>query len=113
MLFGRSALLPQSVDLGVRLYYAAVQNLIYGCGNVLDYIPLLKAETHHRYFVTSMCSNKSICPSSFPQTYSVTPFKNAEVLQQEYVLVGGAWLYPEVNVANTVHLSEPKHKTQS
>ena len=26
-----------------------------------------------------------------------------EVAQQEYVLVGGAWLYPKMNVANTVH----------
>ena len=25
-----------------------------------------------------------------------------EVVQQEYILVGGAWLYPRVNVANTV-----------
>ena len=30
----------------------------------------------------------------------------AEVVQQEYVLISGAWLYPIVNVANTVHLSK-------
>ena len=30
----------------------------------------------------------------------------AEAVQQEYVLVGGAGLYPKVNVANTVHLSK-------
>ena len=30
----------------------------------------------------------------------------AEVVQQEYVLIGGAWLYPRVNVATTVHLSK-------
>ena len=27
-------ILAQCVDLDVRLYYAAVQNLVYGCGNV-------------------------------------------------------------------------------
>ena len=30
----------------------------------------------------------------------------AEVIQQEYDLVGGAWLFTRVNVANTVHLSQ-------
>ena len=34
--------------------------------------PLLKA-THHRYIVPNW--NPSICPSSFSQTYSATPFK--------------------------------------
>ena len=29
-----------------------------------------------------------------------------EVVQQEYVLVGGPWLYTRVNVANKVHLSK-------
>ena len=29
-----SSLLAQRVSLDVRLYYAAVQNLVYGCGNV-------------------------------------------------------------------------------
>ena len=29
-----------------------------------------------------------------------------EVVQQEYVLIGRAWLYRRVNVANTVHLSK-------
>ena len=29
-----SQLLTQIVDLDVRLYYAAVQNLVYGCENV-------------------------------------------------------------------------------
>ena len=29
----------------------------------------------------------------------------AEVVQQDYVPVSGIWLYPRVNVANTVHLS--------
>ena len=34
MLFGWPSLIAQFVDLDVRLYYAAVQDLIYGCGNV-------------------------------------------------------------------------------
>ena len=35
------------------------------------------------------------------------PDEMSEVVQQEYVvlLIGGAWLYPRVNVANTVYLS--------
>ena len=37
--------------------------------------PLLKAATHHRYTVPNMCSNSSVCPSSFPQAYNVTQFK--------------------------------------
>ena len=37
--------------------------------------PLLNAATHHGYTVINMCSNSSICPSSFPQAYNVTPFK--------------------------------------
>ena len=34
ILFGRPTLLAQCVGLDVRLNYAAVQNLVYGCGNV-------------------------------------------------------------------------------
>ena len=34
----------------------------------------------------------------------------AEVVQQEYVLVGGAWLYPRVNVANTVDLLHSQNR---
>ena len=34
MLFGQPTMLAQCVDLYVRMYYAAVQNLVYGCGNV-------------------------------------------------------------------------------
>ena len=33
-LFGRSPLLAQCVDLDMHLYYAAIQDLIYGCGNI-------------------------------------------------------------------------------
>ena len=34
MLLGWSPLLAQCVDLDVLLYYAVVQNLVYGCENV-------------------------------------------------------------------------------
>ena len=34
------------------------------------------------------------------------PVQITEVVQQEYELVGGAWLYSRVNIANTVHLSK-------
>ena len=64
MLFGRPPLFAQCIDLDVRLYYTAVQNLVYGCGNVPQ--TLLKAATHQRYIVPNMCSNPSICLSSFP-----------------------------------------------
>ena len=33
MLFGQPPLLTKSVDLGLHLYYAAIQNLVYGCCN--------------------------------------------------------------------------------
>ena len=33
----------------------------------------------------------------------------AKVVQEEYVLVGGTWLCPRVNITNIVHLS--KHHT--
>ena len=48
-------------DLDVYLYYAALQNLTYGCG--MFHRPLLKAATHHRYTVPNMCSNLSTGPS--------------------------------------------------
>ena len=70
--------------------------------------PLPKATIHHLYTVPNMCSNPSICPSSFPQVYNATPFKWLKLFNKEYVLVGGAWLYPRVNVANTVHLLDPQ-----
>ena len=55
ILFGRPPLLAQCVDPDVRLYYAAVQNLVYGCRNVPQ--KLLKSSTHHGYIVPNMWSN--------------------------------------------------------
>ena len=39
-----------------------------------------------------------------PADLQCDPVQMAEIVQQEYVLVGGARLYPRVNVAKTVHL---------
>ena len=61
---------------------------------------LLKAATYHRYLVPNMCRNPSTCASSFLQAYNVTPFKWLKLFN------GGTWLYPRVNVANTVHISK-------
>ena len=41
-----------------------------------------------------------------PAGLKCDPVHMAEGIQQENVLVGGGWLYPRVNVANTVHLSK-------
>ena len=44
-----------------------------------------------------------------PAGQQCEPVQMAEIVQQEYILVRGAWLYPSVNVTNTVHLS--KHQS--
>ena len=44
----------------------------------------LRAATHHRY----MCSSRLICPCSFPQAYSVTPFKWLKFNRSMYLLAG-------------------------
>ena len=67
MLFGRPSLLAQCVDLDMRLYSAAVQNLVYGV--VMFHRPLLKAG-HTTDTLCLTCST-----SSFPQAYKATPFK--------------------------------------
>ena len=58
LLFGHPPLLTQCVDLDVRLYYKAVQNLVNGCGNVPQ--TTTEAATLHRYTVPNMCSNSLI-----------------------------------------------------
>ena len=97
ILFGRPPLLAECVDLDVRLCYVVVQNLGYECGNSPQ--TMLKAATQHWYIVPNMCSNPLIPASSFPEAYN-------EDVQQEYLLVGGGWLYQRVIVANTGHLSK-------
>ena len=76
----------------------------WSSGVGLFYRPLLKAATHHRHTVLNMCSNPSLCPSSFPLAYNATSCSNCWSCSTEVILVGGAWMYPRVNVANTVHL---------
>ena len=91
MLFGRSPLPPQCVDLDVRLYYAAIQNLVCACGN----IPQTNAEssdtpsTHGAQHVQQSL-DMSI---QFPAGLQCDHVQMAEVAHQESVLDGGAWLY--------------------
>ena len=72
MLFRQPLLLAQCINLDVHLYYLAVQNLVYGRGNV----PQTTAEksdtppTHCAQHV-----QQSINMSIFPQAYNATPFK--------------------------------------
>ena len=97
MLFGRPPLLVQCVNLSVRLYYAAVQNLVYGCGNV----PQTTAESSD---TPRAAIRRYVHPASRRPTMR-SPFKS-EVVQLEYVPVGGAWVYPRVNVTNIVRPSK-------
>ena len=97
MLFGQQPLLAQCVDLDVLLYYVADQKHL-STGVEMFHRPLLKAATHHRYIVPKRTAIRRYVQQS-------EPVQMAEVVLQVYVLVGEAWLYPSVNVANTVHLS--------
>ena len=80
----------------------AVQNLVYGVGN----IPQTTAESsntppmHCAQHVNQSVDMSILLPTGI-QCDSV---QIAEVVQQEYALVGRVWLYPRVNVANTDHL---------
>ena len=104
LLFCRPPLLAQCVDLDVFLYYAAVQNLIYGCGKVPQTTsessdtPRIHCVQHVQQFV-----DMSI---QLPARLQCDPVEMAKFVQQEYLLVDGAWLYPRMIVANIVHLSK-------
>ena len=104
ILFGRPPLLAQCVDLDVRMYYAAVQNLVYGCGNV----PQTTAESSDTPSIhCALYMQQSIDMSmELPAGLQCDPIQTAEVVEQGYALVSGAWLYPRVNVAHTVHPSK-------
>ena len=78
MLIGRPLLLAQCVDRDLRLYYAAVQNLVYGCENVPQ--------------TTAKSSDTPPMSILLPAGLRSYPIQMAEVVQQEYVLVDGAWL---------------------
>ena len=84
-----AAIAPRKcIVLDVRLYYSAVQNLVYGCGNV----PQTTAE--------SSDTSPIHCAQHVQQSVDVSfqfraglqcdPIKMAKILQQEYVLGGGA-----------------------
>ena len=86
----------------MRLYYAAVQNLVYGRG----YIPQTTAECSDRLQIHGVqhVNNPSIMPIQLPAGLQCDSVQMDEVVQEGYVLVGGAWFYSRVNVANTSHL---------
>ena len=93
-------LLAQCIYLDVRLYYTAV----YGRGNV----PQTTAESSdtppiHCVQHVLQSFNMSI---QHPAGLQCDPVQMADVVEQEYVLIGRAWFYPRVNVTNTVHLSK-------
>ena len=68
-----ATVLARYVDLHLRRYYAAVQNLVCGCGNVSQ-ITSERSDTPPIYCAQHV-QQTSICPSSFPQAYSATSFK--------------------------------------
>ena len=104
MLFGRPPLLAQCVNLDVRLYYAAVQNLVYGCENVRQTTaessdtPPVHCDQHVQQSVDTSIQ--------LPTGLKYDPVQMTDVVQQEFLLVGGACLFLRVNLVNTVHLSK-------
>ena len=106
MLFGRPPLLAQCVDLDVHLHYAAVQNLVYGCGSV----PQITAESSDTEPIHCAQHVQQFVDMSIqlPAGLKCDPVQMTEVAQQEKILVGGAWLYPKVNVANSSPLKAPQ-----
>ena len=64
------------------------------------YRPLLKTAKHHQYIKPNMFS------ILLPAGLQYDPIQMAEVVQQEYILIGGIWLCPRLNVANNVHLKK-------
>ena len=114
MLFRRSLLLAQCVDLDVRLYYAAVQDLVYGCGNVpkttdesSDTPPIHSAQLVHQSIDTSI---------QLPAGLQWDPVQMAEVFQEEYVLFGGAvctleWMFQTLFTFQSTTLTACRVKT--
>ena len=94
----------QCVDLDVCLYYAAVQNLVCGCVNVLQ--TTAECSDTPPIYCTQRVQQSVNMSIQLPADPQWDPVQMAVVVQQEYVLVGGAWLYPRGNVANIVNLSK-------
>ena len=89
----------QCVDVDVCLYYAAVQILVYRGGNVPQVTakntstpPIYCAQLVKKFVDISI---------QLPARLQSDPVQMAEVVQREYVLVGGAWLCPRLNVAES------------
>ena len=81
------------LDCILYIYYAAVQIIAESSDT-----PPIHCAQHVQQSV-----DMSI---HLPTGLQCDPIQMAEVVQQEYVLVGGAQFYRRVNVANTVHLSK-------
>ena len=71
----------------------------------MSHRPLLKEATHPPIHCVQHVQNSVEMTLLLPAGLQCNPVEMAEVVQQEYVLIGGAWLFPRANVANTVHLS--------
>ena len=85
MLFGRPLLLAKFVDLDVSLYYTAVRNLVYGCGNVLQ-TTTESSDTPPRHFAQHLQQSVDM-PIQLPTALQCDTVQMAEVVQQEFVLV--------------------------
>ena len=77
----RPPMLAQYVDLDARLYYTAVQNLVYGCGNVAQ-------TTAESSDTSSIHCDQHVQQSvdmsiNLPAGLQCNPAQMAEVVQQE------------------------------
>ena len=80
----------------MRLYYVTVQNLVYVCGN----FPQTTAESSD----ISPIHCAQLVQQSVDMSIQLTAGLQCDSVQM--TKVGGAWLYPRVNIANNVHLSK-------
>ena len=104
MQFEQPLLLTQCIDLDVHLYYAAIQNLVYRCGNV-PWTTIESSDTAPTHCAQHVQQSVDMS-NQLPTGLQCNPNQMAEHVQQEYVFISGAWLHPRVNVANSVHLSD-------
>ena len=72
----------------MHLYYAAVQNLVYVPQTTVESsdTPAIQCAQHVQQSVEMSIQ--------LPAGLQCDPVQMTEVVQQEYVFVGGAWLYP-------------------
>ena len=76
------------VNLDMHLYYPAIQNLVYRCGNV-SHTSAETSDTPPIYCAlhVQQSVNMSI---QLPAGLHCDPFQMAEVVQQKYILIDGA-----------------------